>query len=157
MTVATQPKKAQRRLLIGILLAVPLGFGLLLLALAQSGARPAAATANQYAAEVAAVMAGAEAARGAALLPAQDCLPCHLDGDTNLAPPVTGLGAIAGQRRPPLSAEQYLYEAILFPAAYLVEGYSDSMAKNYGDKLTAAQIGDIIAYLLTLTGGGDSP
>lgn len=105
-----------------------------------------------YATEVTALLrvGAADPARGAELVALNGCTSCHANPTANLAPQFTGIGARAGERRPPLTAEAYLYESIVFPGAYVVEGYSNVMAANYG-ALSDEDLGAIIAYLLTLT------
>ena len=49
------------------------------------------------------------------------------------------------------SAAVYLYESIVAPDRYLVEGFSDSiMPPRYDKGFTEEQIGDLVAYLLSL-------
>ena len=104
--------------------------------------------AQSYAADVAAALAGASAAEGAALIEAFQCSACHIAGADRVAPTFAGIAALAATRRPPLSAAQYLYESIVTPSAVLVEGYANAMPANFADRLTQAEIGHIIAYLL---------
>ncbi len=152
------PKKSQKPLVLAIVIVAGLAFAGLL-AVIISAAAPANGTADTglYAAEVAAALAGADASIGAELVASKVCAACHLAADSNLAPAFTGLADVAGQRRPPLSAAAYLYEAILFPAAHLVDGYTDSMPRNYAEELSQSELGHIIAYLLTLTAANGSP
>ena len=49
-----------------------------------------------------------------------------------------------------VNAEQYIRDSILNPGDYVVEGFPDAMQRNLGDRLTAEQLNDIIAFLLTL-------
>ena len=146
----TKTNQKQRILVVAILALA--GFALLLAlvisATSSSGAQTPATDA--YAAELAAALAGADARIGEALITETDCATCHLTGDGSAAPRFDGLGSLARQRRPPLSAEQYLYEAILFPAAHLLDGYANAMPSNYGDRFPPGDIGHMIAYLLTL-------
>ena len=146
----SQKKQKQRILFIAILALA--GFALLLALIISATSSPdAAATGSDaYAAELAAALAGADANIGEALITETDCATCHLTGDGSAAPLFDGLGSLAGIRRPPLSAEQYLYEAILFPAAHLLDGYANAMPSNYGEQFSPSQIGHMIAYLLTL-------
>ena len=111
--------------------------------------------AGSYATEVAAALAGASASEGAALVEAFQCSACHILGDGRVAPRFPGLADRAAARRPPLSAAQYLYESIVLPGVYLVAGYADAMPANFADRLSQAQIGHIIAYLLSSTGGAN--
>ena len=101
-------------------------------------------------------MAGADAAIGERLVSETDCATCHMTGDGTTAPLFDGLGSVAGERRPPLSAQQYLYEAILLPAAHLVDGYANAMPNDYGERFSPADLGHMIAYLLTLTAGNEA-
>lgn len=95
--------------------------------------------------------------RGAALFNqtlngATPCANCHsLDGSIVVGPTLKGVAMIAGTRVAGLSAGEYLYQSIISPAAYIVSGYSDEMYGQYGRELSAQQIADLIAYLLTLT------
>lgn len=108
-------------------------------------------TQDSYAVEVAAAMEGADADIGASLINEYECYTCHVLGDGSQSPLFDGIANFAGERRPPLSAEQYLYEAIVFPDIHIVEDYTDSMPDDYDERLSEEQVGHIIAYLLTLT------
>ena len=49
------------------------------------------------------------------------------------------------------SAEQYLFESIVLPSAYVVDGFSDGIMISQSSRLMSAQeVADVIAYLLTL-------
>lgn len=106
---------------------------------------------DSYAAELALAMEGADADIGAGLINEYECYTCHVLGDGSQSPLFDGIGKFASERRPPLSATQYLYEATVYPGAFIVEGYSDSMPNNYDERLSEQEVGHIIAYLLTLT------
>ncbi len=109
--------------------------------------------AETYAEAVAAALENSDSEIGADLVYALECNLCHLQGDGSQSPLFYGLADIASQRRPPLSAEQYLYEATLYPDAHLVEGYTNAMPNNYIDRLSEQEVGHIIAYLLSFTDG----
>jgi hypothetical protein len=48
-----------------------------------------------------------------------------------------------------MSAEDYIYESIMDPSAYLVEGYPDNvMLKNYGELISTDELADLVAFLL---------
>lgn len=145
------PKKQKQRLVFIAILALA-GFALLLALVISATSSPGAPAAGSdaYAAELAAALNGADAIIGEALITDTDCATCHLTGDGSAAPLFDGLGSQAGKRRHPLSAEQYLYEAILYPAAHLLDGYANAMPNNYGERFSSSQIGHMIAYLLTL-------
>ncbi|MCY4538795.1 MAG: hypothetical protein OXE52_11285 [Chloroflexi bacterium] len=116
-----------------------------------SSAASATLSEDSYAAELAVAMNGADADIGAGLINEYECFTCHVLGDGSLSPLFDGIGVFAAERRPPLSAEQYLYEAIVFPGVFIVEGYSDSMPNNYDERLSEQEVGHMIAYMLTLT------
>lgn len=116
----------------------------------QSDGRSAAQTLTEetYMTEVNALLAGADVENGAALIETYECHVCHIDGAGQVAPGFDGLAARAVDRRPPLTAAAYLYESIAFPHVYVVDGYPNSMLRNYLDRLSEDELGDILAYLL---------
>lgn len=102
------------------------------------------------------------AARGKAAALSREggnCFLCHNfpdAGDTqlgNLGPPLAGVGARlnAGQMRLRLVDSTRINRASIMPAYYRVDGFNH-VASNYAGKpiLTAQQVEDMIAYLLTL-------
>ena len=107
--------------------------------------------AESYAEEVATALANADSEIGGDLVYELECNLCHLQGDGSQSPLFYGIADFAAERRPPLSAEQYLYEATLYPGVHLVEGYTNAMPNNYDERLSQQEIGHIIAYLLTFT------
>lgn len=79
------------------------------------------------------------------------CATCHtVQGDRVIVgPPLAGIGRKAGERIPNISAEEYLYESIIYPNSYIVEGFvSGSMQQNFGDQLSLDEVNYLIAYLL---------
>ena len=145
----TQKRRARKRALLAIAVAAALAFIIVLTAVIRAATpRPAS---GAYAAELAAALSGADAGLGAELAQRYECAACHLEGDGGNSPLFAGIADVAALRRPPLSAEQYLYEAILYPGAHLVDGYSNAMPNNYVDRLTPGEVGHLIAYLQTFT------
>jgi hypothetical protein len=49
-----------------------------------------------------------------------------------------------------MSAEDYLRQSILDPAAYVVPGYQDSMPRDLGRDLSPTDLDALVAYLLSL-------
>lgn len=79
------------------------------------------------------------------------CASCHsIDGTALVGPTLQGISVTAGQRVSGQSVEDYLRASIVNPSEYIVEGFSDSMNKDYAEKLSEEDINGIIAYLLTL-------
>ncbi len=111
--------------------------------------RPQSVDAEAYATEVAAAIEGASAAEGEALIEAFQCGVCHVLGNERVAPRFEGIAIRAGERRAPLPSPEYLYESIVSPGAYLVEGYANAMPANFAERMSPEQVGQIIAYLLT--------
>jgi cytochrome c551/c552 len=106
-------------------------------------------TAQTYAGTVEGLLAVADPERAPKLMETHACYGCHLYGALNrLGPSFQGIGARAAERRPPLSAAAYLYEAIVYPDAHTIEGYTGRMPLNFG-ALSDEDLGAIIAYLLT--------
>ena len=80
------------------------------------------------------------------------CAACHtITGESSgIGNTLAGIAAAAGERVAGQSAEEYLYWSILRPGRHLVAGYSNIMYAGYEHSLEAADIADLIAYLLTL-------
>jgi nitric oxide reductase subunit C len=103
-----------------------------------------------------------DAAKGQALATSQGCVGCHVAGTTGPAWMPTadqpGIGQRATTRLTQsdyagkaTSAEQYLLESIVNPAAYKVPGFDlVQMPGTYSQTMTAQDAADLIAYLLTL-------
>ena len=89
------------------------------------------------------------------------CVTCHITAPTGPAwlptddQPGIGERAAARITEPDYtgnagSPEQYLFESIVQPSVHLVDGFQDIMPKTYGGSLTAEDVADLIAYLMTL-------
>ncbi len=79
------------------------------------------------------------------------CSTCHsLEPDVIIVgPSLAGVATRAETRLQGLTAEQYLRDSILNPGDFVVPNFPDAMQRNLGDKLSADQINDIIAFLMT--------
>jgi mono/diheme cytochrome c family protein len=82
---------------------------------------------------------------------AEVCVQCHV---------IPGVGKPRRPRAPDLSAigaiatPDYIIESILDPDAKVVAGYpAGLMPKDFGEKLTAREFVDLVAFLMTLKGG----
>lgn len=102
-----------------------------------------------------------DAARGREVLLGRDgnCLLCHAVPETgarfmgNLAPPLSGVGARlnAGQLRLRVVDSMRLNRETIMPSYYRIHGLQQVAADRRGKPiLTALQVEDIVAYLLTL-------
>ncbi|MDE2750176.1 MAG: cytochrome c [Chloroflexota bacterium] len=80
------------------------------------------------------------------------CAACHkITGESSgIGNALAGIASVAGQRVAGQSAEEYLFWSILRPGRHLVAGYSNIMYARYEEGLEAADVADLIAYLLTL-------
>ncbi|GAB4429185.1 MAG: hypothetical protein Kow00106_24200 [Anaerolineae bacterium] len=83
------------------------------------------------------------------------CEACH-GAENGAGPALTGMGERAASRVEGLSAEEYLYQSIVQPSAYIVEGFPDIMPKNYGEQFSETELQALVAYILTETGGAEA-
>lgn len=94
---------------------------------------------------------GEQAADGSVL----GCSSCHTGG--SLAPDTTEIWTNTVSKRLVLprfstyTAEQYIVESIIQPEAYGSAGYMVSMPHDFGERLVAQDLADIVAYLRTLS------
>ncbi len=78
------------------------------------------------------------------------CNVCHsLDGAPGLGPSFQGIAGRAGNTVSGLSAEEYIRQSTLDPTAFLVEGFSPVMPTNFAETLSAQDIDNVIAFLMT--------
>jgi mono/diheme cytochrome c family protein len=98
---------------------------------------------------------------GEALAAARGCTACHIA--TPVGPGWTasatepGIGERAELRiaQPDYTGTaedgfQYLFESIVLPNIFVVEGFEPIMPEEYSETLTAKEVADLIAYMLTL-------
>lgn len=105
--------------------------------------------------DVAAALPG-DPEHGQQLTVENGCVGCHsLDPEqTAVAPSWNNVANHALVRVPDEGPALYLYTSIVDPNAYVVDGYqSNIMPQDFGEKLSAQDLADIISYLLTLRGG----
>lgn len=102
-----------------------------------------------------------DAANGEALATSKGCTGCHVATNTGPAwfpdggqPGIGDRAATrltdAGYEGQATTPEQYLLESIVNPSAYLVTGFQPVMPANYGQTLTAQEVADLIAYMLSI-------
>jgi len=101
------------------------------------------------------------AENGQALSVTLACTACHVDANTGPAWLPTSTEAGIGERAltrytqddytgNAATPEQYLFESIAGPGVYLVPGFQNIMPGTYATQLTAQDMADLIAYLLTI-------
>jgi hypothetical protein len=80
------------------------------------------------------------------------CRVCHsLDpGVVIVGPSFDGVATAATTRVPGLTADEYLRESIVDPDAFVVHGFDPGvMLQNFNETLTAEQVDNLVAFLLT--------
>ncbi len=82
----------------------------------------------------------------------RDCAACHslIEETIVVGPPMAGIAGRAGERVQGQDARTYLYNSILDPADYIVDGFQDLMPTNFGKQLTGEEMDAVVAYMLTL-------
>jgi cytochrome c2 len=87
---------------------------------------------------------------GAKLFVSQGCSGCHsVQKDQRLVgPSFYGLWGRAATRKPGMGAKEYLYESIVNPNAYVVEGFqSGLMPPTFSKTLKPQDMADLLAYI----------
>jgi mono/diheme cytochrome c family protein len=90
------------------------------------------------------------AAAGKQLFAAQGCSACHTftpaKATGTIGPDLDHLAADA-QKAGRGTEQQYAFESISDPNAYIVPGFSASIMPNFGQKLSKTQIADLVAFV----------
>lgn len=103
-------------------------------------------------------------ANGKALTEGKGCVGCHISSGVGPAwlasadPNGEGIGTRAEHRYKDAdytgqatSAEQYLFESIVLPSAYIIQPFQPNvMPGTFGNSLSKQDVADIIAYLMTV-------
>lgn len=79
------------------------------------------------------------------------CVTCHsLDGSALVGPSMKGIAGRAAKEVSGQSAEEYLKASIVNPNAHVVSGFAQGVMQSYEKDLSAEELADLVAYLLTL-------
>lgn len=83
--------------------------------------------------------------------PKVGCFLCHAVGGAGgtRGPDLSHVAVVAGNRRPGMSAEDYLRESVLNPGNYVVPTY-DNIMPSFTGRLSPEALSDLIAYLNAL-------
>jgi mono/diheme cytochrome c family protein/cytochrome c551/c552 len=74
------------------------------------------------------------------------CKSCHsLDGTTLVGPSFQGINDRVPDQYG--SVEEFIYTSILHPSEYIRDGFTDTMPKNFGEKLTDQMLADLIEFI----------
>ena len=95
-------------------------------------------------------VAKGDPARGKALFASSGCGGCHTfkpAGTNGKVGPDLGKLAADAQKANQGSLEQYTFDSIKNPSAYVVPGYPNGVMPNYGAQLNDKQIADLVAFL----------
>ncbi len=76
-----------------------------------------------------------------------ETFPAQID-----APSMFGIAERAGTTREGYSAEEYLRDSIVLPCELLTEGPVCLMPRNFGERMDAQNVADLIAFLMTQSG-----
>ncbi len=164
MTEQPEPKSTRRTSLLPIYIALALlGVFVVIflvefldLSKSSGGTQAEALTAETYVDVVASLLSNANSQNGEVLLQQYGCNACHAGQNAGrLAPAHSEVAQVAAVRRPPLTAAAYVYESIIYPGAFIVEGYERNMPRIYADQIPDDELGDIIAYLLLPNGASE--
>lgn len=104
-------------------------------------------------ADFAAALASADAGKGATVALTNGCGGCHSTepGVTMTGPNWSGVADHAANRVPGESPALYIYTSITNPGAYTVPNFpSGVMPAVYAETIPAADLANLVAYLLTL-------
>lgn len=102
-------------------------------------------------AELSALPAG-DPASGKALFSAVGCVACHSlnPGVRIVGPSLAGVATRAATRKAGYTAQLYIYESIILPNAYIVDGFpSGLMPQDFKARLKPKDLADLIAFLMT--------
>jgi mono/diheme cytochrome c family protein len=87
-----------------------------------------------------------------------NCAHCHnlvADDSPRYGPSLHEIGRVAGERKPGMSAEEYVLESVVAPSVFRPEGVAGAMPSNIWIHLTDDEIRDLVAFVLSHGGTPD--
>lgn len=91
-----------------------------------------------------------DAARGEQVFADLVCVACHQPQEDQPSGPSVKRMMRDAKYKDDISADDYLHESIVLPCAVLAEGYDQCiMPQDYGEKLDAQMLADLIEYIKT--------
>jgi cytochrome c551/c552 len=88
---------------------------------------------------------------GAALFRSKGCVGCHTGPDadslTNVGPNLRLLADVAAERKPGLSAQQYVRESVLSPQEFIAPGFAGGVAMPTL-QVSPEELNAIVSYLV---------
>jgi cytochrome c2 len=100
--------------------------------------------------KTAAGLPAGNAARGKTLFATNACSSCHAiaKDQTLVGPSLFGIWNTAATREPGVAAKDYVFESILTPNKFVVNGFAQGlMPASFAQSLTTQQLADLIAYM----------
>ncbi|MBP7601225.1 MAG: c-type cytochrome [Thermoflexales bacterium] len=100
--------------------------------------------------KTAAGLPAGNAARGKTLFATNACSSCHAiaKDQTLVGPSLYGIWNTAATREPGVAAKDYVFESILTPNKFVVNGFAQGlMPASFAQSLTTQQLADLIAYM----------
>jgi len=101
------------------------------------------------AAKIVAELPKGNAANGKALYEEKGCVGCHtLDGKASVGPTYQGLYTRAASRKPEYGAKEYIYESVVNPNVFIVDGFQQGiMPNNLNTQFKPQEIADMLAWM----------
>jgi len=100
--------------------------------------------------KTAAGLPAGNAARGKTLFATNACSSCHAiaKDQTLVGPSLYGIWNTAVTREPGVAAKDYMFESILAPNKFVVNGFAQGlMPASFAQALTTQQLADLLAYM----------
>ncbi len=78
------------------------------------------------------------------------CGACHSTEPDSIivGPSLAGIAEVGATRVDGLDARAYVFNSIMQPSDYLVEGFTDAMPQDLAKKLTGEELDSVVAYVL---------